>query len=118
MIGVEDLGLAMVGESFFQGLGAELRLHRNRQPPGQNPATEPVDNGTEIDEAACHRDIGDVHRPDLIGPGDRHRAEQIWVNLVAQGRLRGVGPAIDRLDAHAPHRRGDMLATNRDALGI
>src|SRR5438094_3451671 len=41
-------------------------------------------------------------------------AEQIGVNLVAQGRLRGVGPAIDRLDAHAPHQRGDMLATNLD----
>src|SRR5260370_301462 len=26
LIGVEDLGLAMVGESFFQGLGAEPRL--------------------------------------------------------------------------------------------
>src|SRR5216683_820061 len=118
LIGVEDLGLAMVGKSFFQGLGAELRLHRNRQPPGQNPATEPVDDGTEIDEPARHRDIGDVHRPNLIGPGDRHLAEQIWVDLVAQGRLGGVGPAIERLDAHAPHQRGDTLATNLDTLGI
>src|SRR3712207_7294500 len=40
-------------------------------------AAEPVDDGGEVDEAARHRHVGDVHRPDLVGPGDGHVPEQV-----------------------------------------
>jgi hypothetical protein len=43
--------------------------------------------GSKIDllvfDAAPHRDIGDVHRPHLVRPCDRHVAQQIRVDLVA-----------------------------------
>ncbi len=39
--------------------------------------SEPVHDGHEKDEAARHRDVGDVGRPDLVGPLDRERAQQV-----------------------------------------
>jgi hypothetical protein len=38
------------------------------QPPGQNPAGCLVQHDSEIDEATRHRDVRDVHRPDLVRP--------------------------------------------------
>src|SRR5713101_4542060 len=37
-------------------------------------------------------------------------------DLVPRRRLRGIGPAIDRLDSHALHQRRDMPAADHDAL--
>ena len=74
LIRVEDLWPAVTGQSFVQRLNAELDLHGDRQSPSEDPAAEPVDDGGEIDEAARHRDIRDVHRPDLVGSDDRQVA--------------------------------------------
>ena len=41
-------------------------LHRDRQRPCQKPAAGSVEHDHQIDEAAGHRDSGDVHRPQLI----------------------------------------------------
>src|ERR1039458_9943048 len=71
LIRIEDLRSAMTGESFIQHLDAELRFHGDRQPPSENPATKPVDDGGKIDETARHRDVCDVHGPDLVGSDDR-----------------------------------------------
>src|SRR5215212_2789294 len=87
LIGVEDLRPAVTGERFFQRPDTKRRLHGDRQPPGENPAAEPVDDRGEVDEAARHRDVGDVHRPDLVGPGDRYVAQQVGIDLVTWRRL-------------------------------
>jgi hypothetical protein len=68
LVGVEDLRLAEPRQRFFERFDAERRLHRDRQPPRQHTAAEPVDHRRQIHEAARHRDVGDVHRPDLVGP--------------------------------------------------
>ena len=116
LVRVEDLRPAVLGECVGDRLEAELHLHRDREPPGQNPAAEPVDHGGEIDEAARHGDVGDVHRPHPVRPLDLHVAQQIRVDLVPRRRLRGVRPAIERLDRHALHHRSNPAATDRDAL--
>ena len=56
------------------------------------------------------------HRPHLVGPLDRHAAQQIRIDLVARRRLRRVRPAIERRDPHAPHHPRDPLAADHDAL--
>ena len=43
-------------------------------------------------------------------------AQQIRVDLVPGRRLRGVGLAVESLDAHPLHQRRDMPATNLEAL--
>ena len=75
-------------------------------------------DGDEIDEAARHRDIGDIRRPDLIGPLDLHAAQQIGINLVARRGFRGVAAPIDRLDPHAPHQRCHVSAADGDAFAL
>ena len=108
MLRVEDFRLAVTGQCIFDSVDAKISFQRYRHPPGQHPPGEPVQNGSKIDEAARHRDVGDVHRPDLIGAGDRQVPQKIGVNLVPRRRFRGVGPAIDRLDTHPLHQRGNV----------
>ena len=72
-IRIEDLGLAEPAYGLLYCLDAEVSLHRDGQPPAQSPPAEPVYDGGKIDKAAGHRDVGDVHRPDLIGPRHRQR---------------------------------------------
>ena len=77
-----------------------------------------VDDRRQVDEAARHRDVGDVHRPDLVGPLDLHPAQEIGIDLVARRGFAGVRAAVDRLDPHALHQRRDMAAADRDALAV
>ena len=65
-----------------------------------------------------HRDVCDVHGPDLVGSDDRQVAQEIWANLVSRRRLRRVGLTINRLDPHALHQRGDMLTADDDTLRV
>src|SRR3954470_22076666 len=55
LIGVEDLRLTVTSQGLLDCFDAEL--HRDRQPPGQDPPAEPVDHGGEVDEATCHGNI-------------------------------------------------------------
>ena len=67
LIGVEDLGRAMTGDSPFQSFNAELSVHTVGQPPRQNLAAVPVHDRHKVQEAAPHRDVGDVCAPDRLG---------------------------------------------------
>ena len=57
LIGVEDLRAAVFCKGFLDSIDAERSLHRVRQSPGQDASCEPVHHGSEIDEAARHRDV-------------------------------------------------------------
>src|SRR5271169_2366944 len=52
LIGIDDRGLTVMSQGIFECLDAEARLHRDRQPPCQKPAAEPVEHDRQIDEAA------------------------------------------------------------------
>ena len=114
----------MAGERLFQRLDAEIRRQRDRQPPGQDLAAEPIDHGGQINEAAGHRNVGDVHRPDLVSPRRRYRprrcevAEQVRADLVARRRFRRVRTAVERRDRHLLHQRRDVEPTHRMAFGL
>src|SRR5882672_2494600 len=57
LVGVEDFRPAVLRHRLFDGLEAELDLHRDRHPPSQNPAAEPVDHRRQVNKASRHRDI-------------------------------------------------------------
>src|SRR3954462_8283343 len=86
-VGIEDLRLAVPSYGFLQRLDAEVGLQGDRQPPGQDPAAEPVDDGGQVDEATRHRNVGDVHGPDLGGSINRQPAQEIRVDLVPRRGL-------------------------------
>jgi hypothetical protein len=105
LVRVEDLRLAVTRQRLLQRLDAERCVHRDRQTPRQDPPREPVEHDREIDEALGHRNVGDVHRPDLIGPRDLDAAQQIRKDLVPRLRLRRPGPAIQGFHPHPQHQR-------------
>src|SRR6202035_552153 len=67
LIRVEDLRLAVVSESVLERLDTERRLHRDRYAPRQHATAEPIEHDGQVDKAALHQDVGDVHRPHLVG---------------------------------------------------
>src|SRR5580704_4484181 len=85
LIGVEDLRLAMAGERVLKRLDAECRLHRDRYAPRQHATAEPVEHDSQIDEAARHRDVGDVHRPHLVWPCDFDATQQSGTGRCVRG---------------------------------
>ena len=115
-IGVEDLRAAVSGDGFFDGLDTKAHLHRDRQPPGKHPATEPVDDGDEVYKAFGHGHVRDVDRPDLVRPGHRQSAQEVGINLVTWLRLRRVGLTVERLDAHPLHQCRDVKPPHVHAL--
>src|SRR3954454_19014598 len=100
LIGVEDLRLAMASQGLLDRFDAEPGLHRDRQPPGQNPPAEPVDHGGEVDETTRHRNVSNIHCPDLVGTRDWKIAQEIRIDLVPRRRLGSVGLAVNGLDPH------------------
>ena len=68
------------------------RRQRDRDPSEQHLMG--VQHSGEIDKAACHRNVGDVHHPNLIGPGKRQFPEQIGIDLVARCGFRFFELAI------------------------
>lgn len=108
LVGVEYFGLAIAGKRFLDCFDAEGSFHRDRQPPRQNPPAEPVHDGAEIDKATRHQDVGYVHCPDLVGPGDRQLSQEVGIDFVRWHWLRGVRAAIDCLNAHFFHQRCDV----------
>lgn len=108
LVRIHDLGLAVATHRFFQGLDAWSGFQRRRQPPGEDLPAKPIQHGDQIDKAARHGDIGNVHGPNLVRAHHGQLSQQIGIDLVAGGRFRRVGPAIERLDAHLFHAGGHV----------
>ena len=72
LIGVHDLGRPEAGDGVLKCLYAEVRVHRIAEPPVQHLARGPVHDRDQIQEAALHRDEGDIGTPDLVRPVDDH----------------------------------------------
>src|SRR3954454_19618382 len=52
--------------STYTSTQAELHLHGVRHPPGQHLARRPVHHRDQVEEAAAHRQVGDVGAPGLV----------------------------------------------------
>src|SRR6516162_9879516 len=117
VICVQDFRIAVTSQCIFKCRNAERGLHGDRQPPSQHAATEPIEHDGEVDKTPRHRNIRDVHRPDLVRPRDLDSAKQIWVDLAAKLRRRGAGTAIERFYPHAPHQRSYMPTADLAPFG-
>jgi hypothetical protein len=67
LVGVEDLGTAILRDRLPHGVETEVRGERIGEPPGQYPATRPVEHGEEIHKTPAHRNVRDISGPNLIG---------------------------------------------------
>ena len=66
LVAVEDFGFSMVCQGFLDRLEAEINLQGDRDTPGQNPPTEPVEHNNQINKTARHLNVGDIRCPDLV----------------------------------------------------
>ena len=108
LVGVEDLRCAIAGQGLLDRLAAKVRGQRIGEPPRQHPATRPVQDGEQLHEAARHRDVGDIGRPDMVRAGDLRVAQEIGIHCVGRMPLASAGLAIHGLNAHAPHQGGHV----------
>jgi hypothetical protein len=116
LVSVKNLGLAELGQRLFHCIEAKRHLHRDRQAPRQHAAREPIHHGRQVDKAACHGNVGDVHRPNLVRPIDLQTTQQVGIDLVARPRSGRIGPPIQRLDAHPPHQSGHQFSSDGNPL--
>jgi len=73
----------MTSQRLIDCVQAEIDLQADRHPPGQNPTAEPVHHRRQVDKAASHRNVCDIHRPNLVRSLNLHTTQQIWKNLVS-----------------------------------
>src|SRR6185369_11174207 len=117
LVGVEDVRLAVTSQSILQGLDAERCFHCDRYTPRQHATAEPIEHDGQIDEATCHRDVGDVHCPHLVRPDNLHSAQQIRIDLVPGLGLRRPRMAIECFYPHPLHQRLHVTSADLAPLG-
>ena len=78
-----------------------------RQLPGQDVATEPVEDGHQVHKATPHRHVGDVGTPDLARPRNREAAKQVRVPPVARRRHAGLAFRTNRLQTPSKPSLGE-----------
>jgi hypothetical protein len=86
------------------------------KPPRQNATGGPIQHYGEIQEAARHRQVRDVHCPGLIRAVDGQTAQQVRIDPMLGMPATGIGLPIQGFDPHSPHQRRYMLAANRVAV--
>src|ERR1039458_7653169 len=69
-----------------------------------------------VEEAAPHRDVGDIRTPDLVRLVDGQMPQQIRIDLVPRMRLARLRVLVDRRQAHLGHQPTDMVAPNAPAV--
>ena len=116
LIRVHDLRLAKPTDRFVQSFRTRRSFQCDREPRGQHLPAEPVEQGNQINKLSDHGDVGNVHRPDLIGTVHRQLAQQIRIYLVAGCGSAGVRPAIERLYPHHHHASRDVQPTSGEAF--
>ena len=80
LVGIHDLRFAVIVDCFFKRIQAKARVHRDRDTVRQNTSGDPVHDDSQINESTRHRNVGDIHGPDLVGSVDRQAFEQIRID--------------------------------------
>ena len=112
LVGVHDFRSAVFHDRFFQGIDTGIGRQAVRQAPSQHPTSCPVEHRAQIDKTPAHRDVGRIHRPDLVRTLNRQVTQLVGINTVCLVAPTGIGLAADRLDVELLHQRADMLAAD------
>src|SRR5690606_26719389 len=101
LIGIDDLRASVLADSLFQYVPAPFSIHVVGDGPAHDTAAVQVDDRRKVHKSFLHRDVGDVHRPDLVGPGNLKVSEQIGIDLMGLVPPGGMPARHDRLQSHA-----------------
>lgn|GEM_PF-3598026 len=112
LVGVEDLGRAVLEESLLQCLDAKPSVESVGQAPGEDFPRGPVHDGDQVHKALVHWDVGDVSCPDLVRTIDSNAAK-IGINRVFRLPSACSWLRCQGFDAHDEHQSSDPIATDR-----
>ena len=118
LVGVEDLGPAVVCNGLFERLSTKVCGHGVRQPPRQNFARGPVHHGYKIGKDLGHGDVGDVGTPDVVRSCNGTVAKQVGVHLVLKVRNRRSRLLVNRRNAHLAHQALHPASGDGNALTV
>ena len=118
LVAVQDGRHAIGRDGFFHGSEGRNGIQGVRQVPAYNLSAVPVNNRCEIHVAMIHLDVGDVHRPYLVGKLDRIIAEQVRHDRFLEITLGKVGLRVNGGDSHLPHAVLDIFPSNPVSLPL
>ena len=121
-----------MAQSVLQAIDTEHGLHAVADPPAEDFAAVPVDDGDQVGEAARQPDVRDVNAPHLTRSDHLNPSQQVGIDLVLGMRATGVGArrhshpsdlthqalypfAVDRLALHFQKRHHFPAAVERGA---
>lgn len=113
LVEVKYFRRSIFGDGLAEHFKTEIGCHADRHKVCKHLSRGPVNNRDQIDEAAPHRNIGQIDGPDLIRPFDNEATEQVEIDLVFRVRLADVGFAVDSFDSHLSHQSTRMLCAYR-----
>jgi hypothetical protein len=95
----------------------EARIDRAADGVTHDPTGPGIEDRSQVDEAGCDRDIGDVSHPELVGAVQRHVLGQTWkdrINVIAI-RRRDEAPAPLWIQRVLAHEAANLLGVRDDA---
>ena len=103
-----------LGECHPQRVEHEVGAHVLGELPADDPAAVDVDHEGEEDDALPAAQVGEIHAPELVGPGGHELAlDEIGrplSRLVGDGRAPWLAPAFGALNAVCAHQPLDLAA--------
>src|SRR5258708_19670495 len=88
----------------------------DRSSPSENRATEPVNDGDQIQEASLQADIRNICTPTLIDAIDAHSTPQIWIPHLLLSLLTQPRPLLYPPPAPLPPRPSNPLSVPPPAI--
>ena len=112
LVGIEDLGTAMLGDRLLDGVDAEIGREAVGKPPGHHVARKPIHDDEQVEETVAHRDVRNIGAPGLIGAIDDEVSEKI-----GEDGMLGIGfsaflLAVERFNAHQAHQAANVPTSN------
>jgi hypothetical protein len=116
LVAVEHFRRAVMAQSVLQAIDTEHGLHAVADPPAEDFAAVPVDEGDPVGEAARQPDGRDVNAPHRTRSDHLNPSQQVGIDLVLGMRATGVGARRPSHPSDLTHQALYPFAVDRLAL--
>src|SRR5260370_35907764 len=99
LVVVKNLG-SRLRKCLVERIQTKRGFQGDRSSPSEYIATEPVNDGDQIQESSRHSDVGNIRTPDLIDAIDAQSTQQIRIPPRWPSWLPQPGARLDRHEAH------------------
>src|SRR5690606_2868278 len=115
LVAVDDLRRAGRRNRLLEHVHHPLGIHAVGDAPVQDVAAVQIDHRHHVHESSAYGQVGDVHGPHLVLPGDLQVTQQEGELVLGLVRHRGAWHAVHCLDAHGLHEPAHLVASDHHA---